>query len=85
MTYFVVLFLIVRMTIQTANRAVNVMIVGVTVGTVIVEAVTVEAVTVEAVTVAAVTVVIVLLCDAKTDLVRVGCCVLSSIGEEIYS
>lgn len=63
------------MTIQTANRAVNVMIVGVTVGTVIVEAVTV----------AAVTVVIVLLCDAKTDLVRVGCCVLSSIGEEIYS
>ena len=75
MTYFVVLFLIVRMTIQTANRAVNVMIVGVTVGTVIVEAVTV----------AAVTVVIVLLCDAKTDLVRVGCCVLSSIGEEIYS
>lgn len=75
MTYFVVLFLIVRVTIQTANRAVNVMIVGVTVGTVIVEAVTV----------AAVTVVIVLLCDAKTDLVRVGCCVLSSIGEEIYS
>ena len=74
-TYFVVLFLIVRVTIQTANRAVNVMIVGVTVGTVIVEAVTVEAVTV----------VIVLLCDAKTDLVRVGCCVLSSIGEEIYS
>lgn len=74
-TYFVVLFLIVRVTIQTANRAVNVMIVGVTVGTVIVEAVTV----------AAVTVVIVLLCDAKTDLVRVGCCVLSSIGEEIYS
>lgn len=75
MTYFVVLFLIVRVTIQTANRAVNVMIVAVTVGTVIVEAVTV----------AAVTVVIVLLCDAKTDLVRVGCCVLSSIGEEIYS
>lgn len=75
MSYFVVLFLIVRVTIQTANRAVNVMIVGVTVGTVIVEAVTV----------AAVTVVIVLLCDAKTDLVRVGCCVLSSIGEEIYS
>lgn len=75
MTYFVVLFLIVRVTIQTANRAVNVMIVGVTVGTVIVEAVTV----------AAVTVVIVLLCDAKTDLVRVGCCVLSSIGEEMYS
>lgn len=75
MTYFVVLFLIVRVTIQTANRAVNVMIVVVTVGTVIVEAVTV----------AAVTVVIVLLCDAKTDLVRVGCCVLSSIGEEIYS
>lgn len=75
MTYFVVLFLIVRVTIQTANRAVNVMIVGVTVGTVIVEAVTL----------AAVTVVIVLLCDAKTDLVRVGCCVLSSIGEEIYS
>lgn len=75
MTYFVVLFLIARVTIQTANRAVNVMIVGVTVGTVIVEAVTV----------AAVTVVIVLLCDAKTDLVRVGCCVLSSIGEEIYS
>lgn len=75
MTYFVVLFLIVRVTIQTANRAVNVMIVGVTVGTVIVEAVTV----------AAVTVVIVLLCDAKTDLVRVGYCVLSSIGEEIYS
>lgn len=75
MTYFVVLFLIVRVTIQTANRAVNVMIVGVTVGTVIVEAVIVEAVTV----------VIVLLCDAKTDLVRVGCCVLSSIGEEIYS
>ena len=74
-TYFVVLFLIVRVTIQTANRAVNVMIVAVTVGTVIVEAVTV----------AAVTVVIVLLCDAKTDLVRVGCCVLSSIGEEIYS
>lgn len=74
-TYFVVLFLIVRVTIQTANRAVNVMIVGVTVGTVIVEAVIVEAVTV----------VIVLLCDAKTDLVRVGCCVLSSIGEEIYS
>ena len=74
-SYFVVLFLIVRVTIQTANRAVNVMIVGVTVGTVIVEAVTV----------AAVTVVIVLLCDAKTDLVRVGCCVLSSIGEEIYS
>ena len=74
-TYFVVLFLIVRVTIQTANRAVNVMIVGVTVGTVIVEAVTV----------AAVTVVIVLLCDAKTDLVRVGCCVLSSIGEEMYS
>ena len=59
MTYFVVLFLIVRVTIQTANRAVNVMIVAVTVGTVIVEAVTV----------AAVTVVIVLLCDAKTDLV----------------
>lgn len=80
MTYFVVLFLIVRVTIQTANRAVNVMIVGVIVGTVIVEAVIVEAVTV-----AAVTVVIVLLCDAKTDLVRVGCCVLSSIGEEIYS
>lgn len=75
MTYFVVLFLIVKVTIQTANRAVNVMIVAVTVGTVIVEAVTV----------AAVTVVIVLLCDAKTDLVRVGCCVLSSIGEEIYS
>ena len=75
MTYFVVLFLIVRVTIQTANRAVNVMIVAVTVGTVIVEAVIV----------AAVTVVIVLLCDAKTDLVRVGCCVLSSIGEEIYS
>lgn len=75
MSYFVVLFLIVRVTIQTANRAVNVMIVAVTVGTVIVEAVTV----------AAVTVVIVLLCDAKTDLVRVGCCVLSSIGEEIYS
>ena len=75
MTYFVVLFLIVRVTIQTANRAVNVMIVGVTVGTVIVEAVTVVAVTV----------VIVLLCDAKTDLVRVGCCVLSLIGEEIYS
>ena len=75
MSYFVVLFLIVRVTIQTANRAVNVMIVGVTVGTVIVETVTV----------AAVTVVIVLLCDAKTDLVRVGCCVLSSIGEEIYS
>ena len=75
MTYFVVLFLIVRVTIQTANRAVNVMIVAVTVGTVIVEAVIVEAVTV----------VIVLLCDAKTDLVRVGCCVLSSIGEEIYS
>lgn len=75
MTYFVVLFLIVRVTIQTANRAVNVMIVAVTVGTVIVEAVTV----------AAVTVVIVLLCNAKTDLVRVGCCVLSSIGEEIYS
>lgn len=74
-SYFVVLFLIVRVTIQTANRAVNVMIVAVTVGTVIVEAVTV----------AAVTVVIVLLCDAKTDLVRVGCCVLSSIGEEIYS
>lgn len=74
-TYFVVLFLIVKVTIQTANRAVNVMIVAVTVGTVIVEAVTV----------AAVTVVIVLLCDAKTDLVRVGCCVLSSIGEEIYS
>ena len=70
MTYFVVLFLIVRVTIQTANRAVNVMIVGVTVRTVIVEAVIV---------------VIVLLCDAKTDLVRVGCCVLSSIGEEIYS
>ena len=69
-TYFVVLFLIVKVTIQTANRAVNVMIVAVTVGTVIVEAVTV---------------VIVLLCDAKTDLVRVGCCVLSSIGEEIYS
>ena len=75
MTYFVVLFLIVRVTIQTANRAVNVMIVAVTVGTVIVETVTV----------AAVTVVIVLLCDAKTDLVRVGCCVLSSIGEEICS
>ena len=75
MSYFVVLFLIVRVTIQTANRAVNVMIVAVTVGTVIVETVTV----------AAVTVVIVLLCDAKTDLVRVGCCVLSSIGEEIYS
>ena len=74
-SYFVVLFLIVRVTIQTANRAVNVMIVAVTVGTVIVETVTV----------AAVTVVIVLLCDAKTDLVRVGCCVLSSIGEEIYS
>ena len=47
------------MTIQTANRAVNVMIVGVIVGTVIVEAVTVVAVTV----------VIVLLCDAKKDLV----------------
>ena len=47
------------MTIQTANRAVNVMIVEVTVGTVIVETVTV----------AAVTVVIVLLCDARTDLV----------------
>ena len=47
------------MTIQTANRAVNVMIVGVTGGTVIVETVTV----------AAVTVVIVLLCDARTDLV----------------
>ena len=48
------------MTIQTANRAVSVMIVGVTVGTVIVETVTVVAVTV----------VIVLLCDARTDLVR---------------
>lgn len=47
------------MTIQTANRAVNVMIVGVTVGIVIVETATV----------AAVTVVIVLLCDARTDLV----------------